>query len=253
MAPLWSRVRGGEHQGTGPESAAPEAAQAPCPAGVSPLLDRLGSPGDVKTYARWYGVDRYAAYVELGMVGVHLRPEDARWGVHPPSSPALRPPSRFRTVARVGMGRGWGVLMFPVGYTEGGMPFGLTLDDLDPRNGRSSLLSLVSDFEDRTRWRRRAEPANISRPPAFLRDLSTRPAGPGDGGTGPKCTSAGGCAPPVPMGTCRIDHFSHTCGPPGQSLTIGNNMPVSKRKSSGSLALRRCAGVASNRPDPGRG
>jgi len=97
----------------------------------------------VKSYAKWYGVDRYTAYVELGMLGVQLRPEDSRWAVRPPPAPRRSDPVRGSEPSRES---GWvevgGVLMFPVGYTEGGMPFGLTLDDLDPEEREVVLAEL---------------------------------------------------------------------------------------------------------------
>ncbi len=67
---------------------------------------------------------------------------------------------RLRRPARLEAARGWiasprsetsewvefgGVLVLPVGYTEGGCPFGPTLDDLDPEEREAVLAELRSE------------------------------------------------------------------------------------------------------------
>ena len=99
-----------------------------------------------KTYARWFGTDRYAAYEELQMLGVQLHPEDARWAVRPPPVPRRPRPAPDPPPSH---GSGWvefgGVIMLPVGYTEGGFPFGPTLDDLEPEEREAVLAELRSE------------------------------------------------------------------------------------------------------------
>lgn len=69
----------------------------------------------VRTYAKRYGVDRYTAYDDLLAIGFPLTPDDERWAVRPvPATDGM-----FEWTV-VGDQRIW-----VVGYTSGGMPYGL--------------------------------------------------------------------------------------------------------------------------------
>lgn len=46
-----------------------------------------GAEVTVRAYAHRYGVDRYTAYDELGILGVALSAKDQRWSVRPPPVP----------------------------------------------------------------------------------------------------------------------------------------------------------------------
>jgi len=108
-----------------------------------------GALVNVGAYAGRYGVDRFTAYSELAALGVPPAPSDARWAVRPPPLPrrrqvpmamALEPPRAS----------GWilfgDTLMFPVGFTDGGVPYGATIDDLED-DDRAPLLAEVG-WED---------------------------------------------------------------------------------------------------------
>jgi hypothetical protein len=87
----------------------------------------------VKTYAKWYGVDRYTAYEDLTSIGFPLPAEAARWAVRPPATLRRRPAvglddERFGDQDWVLVGDRW---MFVVGYTPGGAPFGCYEDEFD--------------------------------------------------------------------------------------------------------------------------
>src|SRR6266851_2556943 len=99
-----------------------------------------------KTYARWFGTDRYTAYQELQMLGVQLRPEDARWAVRPPPVPRRPPPAPNPPPS---YGSVWveveEILILPVAYAEGGCSFGPTLDDLEPEEREAVLAERCSE------------------------------------------------------------------------------------------------------------
>jgi hypothetical protein len=85
----------------------------------------------VRTYARRFGVDRYTAYADLRAIGFPLTPEEERWAVRPPKTQKRRKPPKdpddglFQWID-VGGQRIW-----VVGFTSGGMPYGLTEDQYD--------------------------------------------------------------------------------------------------------------------------
>jgi hypothetical protein len=87
-----------------------------------------GATITVKTYARRYGVDRYTAYEDLAAIGFPLPDSARRWAHRPPPQP--RPPAR-----RALLGDDWIVIdgrpYFVVGYTSGGAPYGIYLDEMD--------------------------------------------------------------------------------------------------------------------------
>jgi hypothetical protein len=83
----------------------------------------------VRTYARRFGVDRYTAYQDLRAIGFPLTPEEEQWAVRPPKTPKRQKPLQdpiddLFQWAVVGTQRIW-----VVGYTSGGMPYGLTEDE----------------------------------------------------------------------------------------------------------------------------
>jgi hypothetical protein len=96
---------------------------------------RSGARVTVKTYAKWYGVDRYTAYEDLTAIGFSLPADAERWARRPPATPR-RDRRRTEDVedewfaepdwAWVGDRR-----MFVVGYTSGGAPFGCYEDEFD--------------------------------------------------------------------------------------------------------------------------
>lgn len=95
---------------------------------------RSGARVTVRTYAKWYHVDRYTAYDDLLAIGFPLTSRDAHWAVRPP--PVPKPPPAEpddRDWIWVGDQR-----MFIVGYTSGGAPFGYVegddLADNDPED-----------------------------------------------------------------------------------------------------------------------
>lgn len=98
-----------------------------------------GASVTIKTYAKWYGVDRYTAYDDLLAIGFPLTPKDALWAVRPPPVPKRPPPEpELDDLEWIWVGD---QCMFVVGYTAGGAPFGYVegLDDLadtDPEDCR---------------------------------------------------------------------------------------------------------------------
>jgi hypothetical protein len=94
-----------------------------------------GAVVSVKAYSKRYGVDRYTAYDDLLAIGFALRPGDSRWAVRPPSDA----PKRRTTYQDAGPDpaadmewvRYGDEIMFVVGHTAGGAPFGYVygLDD----------------------------------------------------------------------------------------------------------------------------
>ncbi|HVL99577.1 MAG TPA: hypothetical protein VM324_09835 [Egibacteraceae bacterium] len=91
-----------------------------------------GAEVTVRAYARRYGVDRYTACDELGILGVALSAKDQRWSVRPPPVPKR---SRREEPEGVqdGLPDGWlewgGELMFVAGFTSGGAPYGVRVQD----------------------------------------------------------------------------------------------------------------------------
>ena len=90
-----------------------------------------GATVTIKTYAHRYGVDRYTAYEDLTATGFPL-PDSARRWEHRPS-PQLRP--RPSATPRTILDNDW-IMMdarpyFVAGYTLGGAPYGIYLDEMD--------------------------------------------------------------------------------------------------------------------------
>lgn len=90
----------------------------------------------MKTYAKWYGVDRYTAYDDLTAIGFLLPTAAAQWAFGgTAATPRQRPrhtddldDERFGDPDWVWVGDR---RMFVVGYTSGGAPFGCYEDEFD--------------------------------------------------------------------------------------------------------------------------
>ena len=91
---------------------------------------RSGARVTVKTYAKWYGVDRYTAHEELTAIGFPLPATASQWARRPPPVPreGHRPIDEPDDPDWVWVGDR---RMFVVGYTAGGAPFGCWEDDFD--------------------------------------------------------------------------------------------------------------------------
>ena len=90
-----------------------------------------GATVTIKTYARRYGVDCYAAYEDLTAIGFLLPDSAQRWAHRPAPQP---PPSRSAN-PRALPDNDWimmdGRAYFVAGYTPGGAPYGIYLDEMD--------------------------------------------------------------------------------------------------------------------------
>jgi hypothetical protein len=90
-----------------------------------------GATVTIKTYARRYGVDRYTAYEDLTAIGFALPDSDRRWAHRPPPQPRPRRSATPRTI----LDNDWimidGRPYFVAGYTPGGAPYGIYLDEMD--------------------------------------------------------------------------------------------------------------------------
>lgn len=96
---------------------------------------RSGARVTVRTYAKWYGVDRYTADEDITAIGFALSAQAARWAERPPATPRRRRldvddlgDERFGDRDWVLVGDRW---MFLVGHTPGGVPFGCFEDEFD--------------------------------------------------------------------------------------------------------------------------
>lgn len=126
----------------------------PRPARLDSARAWLDSTAEVtlRAYARRYGVDRYTAHHELTMLGVTLPVSVEQWSKRPSPVPkrARRSRSDEGESDRVddGLPNGWmewgGEIMFVVGFTSGGAPYGLRIDELTADD-------LPEELEGRTR------------------------------------------------------------------------------------------------------
>ena len=85
------------------------------------------------TYARRFGTDRYTAHDELTALGCPLPKSDRRYATRP--GPRTRKPKpKPAPPERTGLPEGWIVfgsqVLMPVGWTEGGFPYGPTWDEV---------------------------------------------------------------------------------------------------------------------------
>ena len=88
----------------------------------------------VKAYSKRYGVDRYTAYDDLLAIGYALGPDDVLWAARPRSGAPKRrtdPDADMHPDAEMEWVRYGDEIMFVVGHTAGGAPFGYVpgLDD----------------------------------------------------------------------------------------------------------------------------
>ena len=95
---------------------------------------RSGAVVSVKAYSKRYDVDRYTAYDDLHAIGFAFGPNDSRWAARPPSGAPKRridPVADMDPEADMEWIRYGVEIMFVVGYTAGGAPFGYVpgLDD----------------------------------------------------------------------------------------------------------------------------
>jgi hypothetical protein len=96
---------------------------------------RSGAPVGIKAYSKRYGVDRYTAHDDLLAIGFALGPDDSRWAVRPPSGAPKRrtdPDADMDPGADTEWMHNGDEIMFVVGHTAGGAPFGC-VSDLDDR------------------------------------------------------------------------------------------------------------------------
>jgi len=95
---------------------------------------RSGAKVSIKAYGKRYGVDRYTGYDDLLAIGFALGPDDSRWAARPPAgAPKRRADPGFDLDPDADMEwiRNGDEIMFVVGHTAGGAPFGYVsgLDD----------------------------------------------------------------------------------------------------------------------------
>lgn len=90
-----------------------------------------GATVTIKTYARRYGVDRYTAHEDLTAIVFPLPDSARRWAQRPPPQPR---PHRSATRGDF-MDDDWVLIdgrpYFVAGYTTGGAPYGMYLDEMD--------------------------------------------------------------------------------------------------------------------------
>ena len=95
---------------------------------------RSGAAVSIKAYGKRYGVDRYTAHDDLLGIGFALGPADSRWALRPPSGPPKRrtdPDADMDPDAEMACIRDGDEIMFVVGHTAGGAPFGYVSDVVD--------------------------------------------------------------------------------------------------------------------------
>jgi hypothetical protein len=108
----------------------------------------------VRTYARRFGVNRYTAYQDLRAIGFPLTPEEERWAIRPAKTPKRRKPAHdpdeglFRWEEDAG-----GRLIWVMGYTSGGAPYGLTKDECDMLCDVDFVEGFLEDDDRATIWR----------------------------------------------------------------------------------------------------
>ncbi len=89
-----------------------------------------GATVTIKTYARRYGVDRYTACGDLAAIGFPLPDSAQRWAHRPPPQPRRRRSATPRALLDDWIMMG-GRPYFVAGYTPGGAPYGIYLDEMD--------------------------------------------------------------------------------------------------------------------------
>ena len=107
-----------------------------------------GAVVSVKAYSKRYGVDRYTAYDDLLTIGYALGPDASRWAVRPPSGAPKRrtdPVADVDPDADMEWIRDGDEIMFVVGYTAGGAPFGYVCRVDERYEGGQSFLDPAAD------------------------------------------------------------------------------------------------------------
>ncbi len=94
-----------------------------------------GARVTVKTYAKWFHVDKHCAYLELVALGVPIPEADRRWATPVSPRPRRRSESVLQVPQDVGAIPGWvffgGEWIFAVDSTTAGFPIGLTLEQMN--------------------------------------------------------------------------------------------------------------------------
>lgn len=175
-----------------------------------------GARVTIRTYAKRYGVDRYTAHTELTTLGMAFAAGDAQWATRPPPIPKSRPEPASSPTAKRGLPEGWvwyGTdLMFPVGCTEGGAPYGLMAWELDDAEGAETFGEYWEEL------RRMFEEREYRRPSAYRERDSPTPEAMTTEGIG---RSAASKTPP-PLGCTTIHR--HIGDPTADSQADGSIM-----------------------------
>lgn len=78
----------------------------------------------LKAYAKRYDVDKYTAYADLAAIGFALGEREAHWAQRPPAVPRRRTEPSPAAGSELDWIRFGDEIMFVVGYTPGGAPYG---------------------------------------------------------------------------------------------------------------------------------
>ena len=90
-----------------------------------------GATITIGTYARRYRADRYTAYQDLAAIGFPLPDSARRWAHRPPPQPRPRRSATPRALPDHDWITMDGRPYFVAGYTPGGAPYGIYLDEMD--------------------------------------------------------------------------------------------------------------------------
>lgn len=91
---------------------------------------RNGATATMRTYAKRYGVDCYTAYDDLTALGITLPPSAQRWAQRLPSIPHHATVDQDVSPTDLGWITVEGQSLFVVGYTPGGVPYGVFDDEV---------------------------------------------------------------------------------------------------------------------------
>jgi hypothetical protein len=140
---LWPPNRASSHRRPTPKTRAGPSRCA-YPSGMQPRRHRMcrqarressrawiasGAAVTIKTYARRYGVDRYTAFEDLTAIGFPLPDSAQQWAHRPPPQPRPRRSATPRALPDDDWIMMDGRPYFVAGYTPGGAPYGIYLDD----------------------------------------------------------------------------------------------------------------------------
>jgi len=134
-----------------------------------------GAAVSIRAYAKRYGVDNYTAYDELTAIGVSLSTGDAQWAQRPPSIP------RRRAKQELDDGIEWfrygDEIMFVVGYTSGGAPYGYvqTIEEFETGDWFDGSLSYDPFETDPVMKQVLSSPARRRKRAGKSRDASAEP------------------------------------------------------------------------------